>query len=236
MPETPNLNLPLLSPAQAQKHVTVNEALARLDALSQMTLASVAATVPPGSPAEGEVHGVGAGASGSWTGQDGRLAVFVNGGWVFVTPGSGWQGWSVPSGTRVQFDGAGWIEGAGALSGNGAGFVHRTIEADHAVGSGATSVLAGFIPADAMVYGVTGRVLSEIGGASSLEVGVTGSANRYGSGIGTTAGSWMRGMTGSPLAYYAATDLVLTATGGSFDGSGTVRLALHFAELTLPRG
>jgi hypothetical protein len=236
MPETPNLNLPLLEPAQAQKHVTVNEALVRLDALGQMALTSVAATVPPGSPAVGEVHGVGAGASGAWSGQDGRLAVFVNGGWVFMTPGPGWQGWSLAAGMRVQFDGAAWVEGAGALSANGAGFVHRTVETDHAVGTGATSAVAGFIPADAMVYGVTGRVLADIGGATSLEVGVAGAANRYGSGIGTTSGAWLRGLTGTPMAYYAATDLILTAAGGSFDGSGTLRIALHFAELTLPRG
>ena len=32
---TPRLDLPWLMPAQAQKHVTVNEALARLDILVQ---------------------------------------------------------------------------------------------------------------------------------------------------------------------------------------------------------
>ncbi|MDJ1017900.1 MAG: hypothetical protein QNJ35_15435 [Paracoccaceae bacterium] len=45
----------------------------------------------------------------------------------------------------------------------------------------------------------------------------------------------MRGLTGTPLTYYADTNLVLTAGGGSFDGSGSVRLAVHYAELTLPR-
>jgi hypothetical protein len=37
MTETANLALPLVQPAQAQKHVTVNEALARLDGLTQLT-------------------------------------------------------------------------------------------------------------------------------------------------------------------------------------------------------
>ena len=235
MPDTPNLNLPLLEPAQAQKHVTVNEALSRLDALGQMALTSLAATVPPGSPAEGEVHGIGAGATGVWTGQDGKLAIFVNGGWVFLAPGAGWQGWSLTSGTRVQFDGVGWVEGAGALSANGAGFVHRTIETDHVVSAGATSVQTGFLPANTVVYGITGLVLSDVGGATTFEVGVSGTTNRYGSGIGTGTGSWVRGLTGSPLAYYSDTDLILTASGGGFNGTGTVRLAVHFAELTLPR-
>lgn len=235
MPETMKLTLPLLSPAQAQKHVTVNESLTRLDGLVQLALSSIDAIVPPISPDEGEVHSVGAGATADWAGQDGRLAIFVNGGWVYLTPAAGWQGWSIPAGTRVQYDGAAWVAGAGALSANGAGFVHRSVELDHAVSGGATSVVTGMIPDGAVVYGITGRVLTAIGGASAFEVGVSGATDRYGSGIGTGAGAWLRGITGSPLSYYAATDLVLTATGGDFDGTGSVRLAVHYAELTLPR-
>ena len=36
MAKTAQLDLPLVMPAQAQKHVTVNEALARLDAAAQL--------------------------------------------------------------------------------------------------------------------------------------------------------------------------------------------------------
>ncbi|MEL7150254.1 MAG: DUF2793 domain-containing protein [Pseudomonadota bacterium] len=233
MPETAKLGLPLVAPAQAQKHVTVNESLSRLDALVQLSLGSVGQAVPPTSPSEGEAHAVGAGATGDWTGQDGQVAVFANGGWVFLSPQSGWQGWS--DGTRVQFDGSDWVEGAGALTANGAGFIHRSIEVDHDIQSGGTSIIGGFVPANAIVYGVTGRVLTEIGGAAAFEVGVAGASDRYGSGIGTAAASWMRGITGTPLTYYTATDLLLTATGGTFDGSGTLRVAVHFAELSLPR-
>lgn len=235
MPETTRLELPLLASGQAQKHVTVNEAFSRLDALVQLALTSVGTTVPPVSPSEGEVHGVGIGAGGDWAGQDGTLAIFQNGGWAFVVPGAGWQGWSVASGTRVLFDGVGWIEGAGALSVNGAGFVHRTAEVDHSLTSGGSSAVAGALPADAIVYGVTARVLTPIGGAATFEIGVAGSTDRYGSGIGTGAGAWARGITGSPLTYYGVTDLELTALGGSFDGSGQIRIAVHYAELTLPR-
>lgn len=234
MPDTAKLGLPLVASAQAQKHVTVNESLTRLDALVQLSLQTTGSTVPPASPEEGEAHAVAAGATGAWAGQDGRTAVFANGGWVFVTPQPGWQGWS--GGSHVQFDGVDWVPGAGALSTSGAGFVHRTMEVDHAVQSGGTSTVSALIPESAVVYGLTGRVLSGIGGASSLQLGVPGAADRYGSGIGLTAGAWLRGITGSPVTYYAATDIVLTAAGGTFDGTGMLRLAVHFAELTLPRG
>ena len=234
MANTTRLALPLLEPAQAQKHVTVNEALGRLDALTQLSLAGLGATTPPALPSEGDVFAVGAGASGDWAGHDGALAVYFNNGWDFVTPLAGWRAVDVSSGIAVTFDGVDWVPGAGAVSPNGAGFLHRTVEMEHSVASGGSSIVAGAIPANAIVYGVTGRILTMIGGAGSFEVGVSGSTNRYGSGFGTGAGSFTRGITGNPLTYYSDTDLVLTAGGGTFDGTGTIRLAVHFAELTLP--
>jgi hypothetical protein len=75
MTDTANLGLPLVQPAQAQKHVTVNEALARIDGLAQLTLVSVSETVPPVSPAEGTAYGVPAGAANAWAGQAGHVAV-----------------------------------------------------------------------------------------------------------------------------------------------------------------
>lgn len=51
--ETPNLPMPYIMPAQAQKHVTHNEAIGLLDMIVQLTLEGVAATVPALSPTEG---------------------------------------------------------------------------------------------------------------------------------------------------------------------------------------
>lgn len=45
--QTPNLSLPFILPAQAQKHVTHNEAIELLDMVVQLTLESVGATDPP---------------------------------------------------------------------------------------------------------------------------------------------------------------------------------------------
>jgi hypothetical protein len=53
MSETANLRLPLVQAAQAQKHVTVNEALLRLDAMSRLLLQSRALAVPSLSPPGG---------------------------------------------------------------------------------------------------------------------------------------------------------------------------------------
>ena len=53
MSETGQFGLPLIEAAQAQKHVTVNDALWRLDTLAQLRLLSISESVPPVSPADG---------------------------------------------------------------------------------------------------------------------------------------------------------------------------------------
>ena len=61
-------------PSQAQKHVTHNEALQRLDALTQLVLEEVGATSPPVTPADGELFALGATPVGAWAGQAEKLA------------------------------------------------------------------------------------------------------------------------------------------------------------------
>lgn len=71
MSETAQLGLPLVQPAQAQKHVTVNEAFARLDGLTQLVLSSTTVTVPPSGLADGVSYGVPTGAVNEWAGHGG---------------------------------------------------------------------------------------------------------------------------------------------------------------------
>lgn len=105
---SPRLTLPFLQPAQAQKHVTHNEALRLLDTLVQLTLASIGTTTPPSTPANGEAHAVGASASGDWAGHDGEVATWFDAAWYFQTPKSGWIG-TVAGGTDIYIhDGSDW--------------------------------------------------------------------------------------------------------------------------------
>ncbi|ETX15805.1 hypothetical protein OCH239_11515 [Roseivivax halodurans JCM 10272] len=91
MPDTsPILSLPYLAPAQAQKHVTVNEALTRLDILACLTVRSLGAETPPASPQDGEVHALGPAPTGAWAGQPDMLAAFTGGAWLFLAPKPGW--------------------------------------------------------------------------------------------------------------------------------------------------
>jgi len=234
MADTANLALPLLQPAQAQKHVTVNEALVRLDGLTHLTLISTTETVPPGSAADGASYAVPAGAVNAWNGQAGKVAIWSNGGWVFVTPALGWRAWIADMASPAVFDGAAWVLGALGVSANAATAAFRVVEFDHVLTAGPSDTTAVEIPQYAMVFAVTGRIKTTITGSlGDWSLGVAGATDRHGSGLGLAQGSWLVGITGQPVTYWADTPLVLTANGGDF-AAGEVRLALHYFAATPP--
>jgi hypothetical protein len=234
MDESIKLGLPLLQPAQAQKHVTVNEALVRLDGLTHLTLASVEVADPPGGAAEGAVWAVPAGGTGDWAGEAGRLAIRAGGGWVFVPPQPGWRAWIADRAAPALFDGAEWVAGAVAVSPHQSVGALQVAEFDHVLGAGASSTTTEVIPANAMVFAATARIVEALTGTlTSWKLGVAGATDRYGAGMGLAAGSWVSGITGQPVTYYADTPLLLSATGGDFSG-GTLRVALHYFTATPP--
>lgn len=83
---TPNLSLPYLAAAQAQKHVTVNEAMDAIDGLIQLTVISTTLTAPPAGPADGDRYIIAGSATGAWTGWDGSVAQFSGGVWHRIIP------------------------------------------------------------------------------------------------------------------------------------------------------
>lgn len=104
---SPRVSLPYLQPSQAQKHVTHNEALQQLDAVTQLTVQGFADMTPPELPVAGDIHGVGSGAMGAWAGQDGMLAYWEGTGWLFLSPQPGWRAWGLADQElRVWRDGA----------------------------------------------------------------------------------------------------------------------------------
>jgi Protein of unknown function (DUF2793) len=106
--DTTILSLPLILPAQAQKHVTHNEALAVLDLIVQLAVINRVLTTAPALPAVGERHIVAAGATGPWAGQSGRIALYTATGWQFTAPLLGWQAHVLAEGATAVFDGVAW--------------------------------------------------------------------------------------------------------------------------------
>ena len=109
MSETsPILSLPYIQPAQAQKHVTHNEALRILDAVTQLSVIDTTLSAPPAQPAEGDRYIVADAATGGWAGQEHNIAVWVDSTWQFFIPARGWRADISGSGAEVRFDGAAW--------------------------------------------------------------------------------------------------------------------------------
>lgn len=91
---------------QAQKEVTVNEALTASDLLLHPAVLGERAD-PPATSAPGDAWLVGAGATGEWTGHDGALAGWTDGGWRLISPQPGMRVYDASSGAFRLFD-TGW--------------------------------------------------------------------------------------------------------------------------------
>lgn len=251
MADTNRLVLPLLAAAQAQKHVTVNEALKLLDAIVQAGVIDKDLTAPPGGESEGDIYIVGASATGAWAGQDDDLAIYQDGAWVFVTPLNGFIAFVADESTLYVYD-SGWTSLASLLGGasylplsggtltgaldvggrvssqtdNGAQTGTFCVEEELTLLSGATATTTITFPNQCLILGASVRVTEAITGATSFDCGDGSTANRFGGSLGVSLGSTNQGTIG-PAGNYSNTPVTLTANGGNFTG-GSVRVALHY--------
>jgi len=224
MSETPLLALPLLAAAQAQKHVTHNEALLLLDAATQLAVIDRTRTAPPGAPAAGDRHLVAVGASGDWAGQAGRIALHDGTGWTFLAPRAGWRAYVAAERLTLVHTGAGWSDLLAGTPSGGAATL-RAVE-EELVLAGASVASTILIPDRAICLGVASRTVEAVTGATAYEVGIAGETSKFGGLLSVAAGASNIGVIG-PQAFYADTPLRVSALGGAFTG-GRVRLALFF--------
>jgi hypothetical protein len=111
------LDLPYIQPAQAQKHVTHNEGMRKLDTVVQLMVLDSDRTVPPSGAVDGDRHIVAENATGDWLGHDMAIALFDGGAWHFEAPWTGWRAWVTGRTTLAVFDGSAWIEPFKSLAG-----------------------------------------------------------------------------------------------------------------------
>jgi hypothetical protein len=119
MADTPIMQLPLIAASQAQKHVTHNEALMKLDAITQLSVIDRSLSAPPPSPTEGQRYIVGSAPTGAWVGQSNKIAVYANLAWIFYTPVLGWSAYVETESLFVVFSATSWVvSSSGGSSGN----------------------------------------------------------------------------------------------------------------------
>jgi hypothetical protein len=135
MTQTSHLALPYIDAAQAQKHVTHNEALQLLDALVHLSVSARAQNPPSAPPVEGQRFLVAANASGAFAGKDSQIAAFFAGAWTFLVPRGGWRAFVEAERLLLTYDGAVWRD---------AGLMLRSLQNLALLGIGATAGAANF--------------------------------------------------------------------------------------------
>jgi hypothetical protein len=113
---TPNLGLPQLAADQAQKHVSVNEALSDLDALVQLAVLDRSLSAPLGPPAEGARYIVAGSPTGAWAGHANHIAAWLDGAWRFFVPKIGWLAWVVDEAALLAWNGSAWADALSTVS------------------------------------------------------------------------------------------------------------------------
>jgi hypothetical protein len=118
MTDTSNLALPLIEGAQAQKHVTHNEALRILDTIVQLSVLDRDLNAPPASPSEGQRWIVKASPvpTGAWTSHGNQIAAWQDSAWFFSSPKTGWIAYVVDEGALLAWNGTAWVDALALLS------------------------------------------------------------------------------------------------------------------------
>jgi hypothetical protein len=113
METTARLGLPLLVAGQVQKEIYHNEALALVDLLLAPSVEAAPVASPPASPTVGTLYRIApAGASGAFSGQEGKLAGWSAGGWRFIAPVEGMRLTERGSGLELAYRDGAWTSGS----------------------------------------------------------------------------------------------------------------------------
>jgi hypothetical protein len=231
MSKTGRLGLPYIVTSQAQKEVTHNEGLNRLDAFV-MPVVSEIADMPPSSPTVGELVIVGTSPTDEFIGHENELAQYLTGGWIFYTPFK-WMDAVVESlDSRMTWNGSEWMP-FGLLAKDSGEFLRIQSWQDD-VDLSSIDETSTDIPNRATVLAVNTRVITAITGTvTTFGVGVSGDTSRYGNGISTAQDSTNIGLTYYPVSYYSDTPIEITPDSGSITG-GVVRINVHYMAFRGP--
>ncbi len=182
---TPNLRLPYIQAAQAQKHVTHNEAIRALDASCRFR--SRVARSPHRPPHLRKAQGSSSRpAHRAWMGFAPHIAAFQDGAWTKYNAREGWLVWVEDEDRLYAFDGAAWSV-AGGQSLNPAPLVGVNTTAD------STNRLAVSAPASLFTHAGsdhrhkinkasaddTASLLFQTGFSGRAELGLTGDDNLH---------------------------------------------------------
>ncbi|RVD39057.1 DUF2793 domain-containing protein [Mesorhizobium sp. M4A.F.Ca.ET.020.02.1.1] len=155
------LGITELATSQVDRSVTINEAIAMLEAgVGQFGAVSVGDNAPPGSPAEGDIYVIGTAGSGAWSGHNKQVALYYNSAWKIIPALPGQQAYAADEDAYYYYDGSVW-----ALTSTSGGLGDVT---------GPGSSTSGHV---ATFSGTTGKVIQDSGVAISTDATLAGNSN-----------------------------------------------------------
>jgi len=140
-------------------------------------------------------------------------------------------GWIATTGTN--FKAVGGIHGNGDLEINGHALIGAqnlfgtVVEEDIVIDNAATTSSTAEIPAGAVVLGVTTRIKTQPGGSSTMDVGITGTAQLFTTGMNTAATTTDQGINGFGTAAVTAKTILFTPDATS-DNAGRVTIVISY--------
>jgi len=102
------LNMPFLSPGQAQKELSHNEAVQTLDLLAAAAVEEAPRSDPPTAPAMGACYIIDGAPTGEWAGKSNYLAGYTSGGWRLIAPIDGLNAYVKSTGTWANYRSGAW--------------------------------------------------------------------------------------------------------------------------------
>jgi hypothetical protein len=179
MTDTTHLGITLVEQSQAQKEVTVNEALPRIDAVLNTGAISQATNTPPVTPDTGDLYIVGSSPTDEWAGKAKQIAYYDQA-WRFITPNEGMSLWINDEDVFYHYNGTDWVVAASGgggggtitLSGDISGSGSSSISTSIGAGKVTNSMLAGSIDLSSKVTSTLPVTHGGTGNASLNAYGV----------------------------------------------------------------
>ncbi len=212
MNSSANLGLNYLQAAQAQKHLTVNNAVARLDGCAQWVVKAPKSQA--NTPKDGEIY----------LEENQSLSLFLNGGFENLTPKISWRAYFEYLGCECIFDGQNWQPCANSI-----------LKRDVYVVDLAVDNASAIIPDKSVLIGLTARVIEPLEGASvtSWILGIKYSPRKFGQGLWLGKNGWCAGPLGQPQTFWQDTPIVVSGEEGALS-KGKVMIYVYYISMDLP--
>lgn len=241
MSKTRRLGLPYIMQGQAQKEVTHNQALNKLDVFVCPVIEAII-DEPPTTAKDGDIYIIGEQPADSFADHANKLAQYMSGSWTFYPPIEYMEVVILSEKQKFTFIEDKWMQ----LNSTNISS-HKSNEANHNANKnylkieqweedlnllGKVVTSKNIIPHHSMVIAVNVWVIDAITGAPSFAVGVKEDPSRYGDKLSIAKDTTNIGMTYHPVTYYYDTPITIMPNQMEFTG-GVVRVSVQYLK---PKG